>query len=188
MNALTYGSEVVWVVLQVVMIYYQGLALRITRRALRVLRRRDGAPLQVGDERFRAQWWRMSAILLNLALGILALLNDLHGLGFLFIAVLLYGEVVLLRNTRADVRLIRSLAQDIGIAPVLRSRPMTDTPDTDTDPGSAAGAGSGTDATDDGDALAGGAEQTGDDAAADGGVGDDETGTDAGDTGAASAE
>lgn len=99
-----------WIGLQVPMLYYQSLALVQTVRALRLI---EGvAAREVGREKLRAQWYRLVVIVSYILLGLLLLLPLPAGIQHspVTAVILLLGEVVLLRNTRGDVVLMRRLA------------------------------------------------------------------------------
>lgn len=103
-----------WVLIQVAILRYQIHAIRLCERALRRL---DGDGVEeagialVGRRSLSAQRWRLTAIVAYLAFGLVPLLPASNTVARVGITViLLYGEIVLLRNTRDSIALVNTLA------------------------------------------------------------------------------
>jgi hypothetical protein len=101
---------ILWLAIQVAILVYIAIGLRLTRAGIRHLVRRDGDAYEIGREKFRSQAWRGTAVIGYLVIGALIALR-LKGLMVPLAIVLLYGEIILLRNQRNDVRQVRRMAE-----------------------------------------------------------------------------
>lgn len=106
----------IWVLIQVGILYYQVVAILLTRAAIKAIDGRNRDAREVAQERFRSQIYRIAAIIMLLLVGLIAALQ-LHTLRLVIGPALLISELVLFRNTRADVRLTHEIAARVDTPP-----------------------------------------------------------------------
>lgn len=102
----------VWIALQLGIGYYVFDLARNARRALGVLGRDGSDVAHLGRERYRALLYSLGAVPCYLAIGLITAFQ-LRDLRLVIGPILLLGQGVLLRNNRADARLLRDLARRI---------------------------------------------------------------------------
>jgi|HubBroStandDraft_4_1064222.scaffolds.fasta_scaffold67345_5 hypothetical protein len=111
--SLTTLSILIWIVLEVAILYYQVWHLRQTRRARSVIDAGvHSVVYRLAAEKLRGQYLRMSVTVLFLLLGLASFFPHLPEYTPFLILALLYGQGIGLRNERADVRLVREIARE----------------------------------------------------------------------------